>query len=87
MADIWGRLQKAYGDSRIMLKNKLNDVKNIRPIWKLKDLERLNAGLAALLNLMSELLKLSKEHGIEQKLYHGEALDIIYSMMGDKLVT
>ena len=36
---------------------------------------------------MSELLKLSKEDGIEQKLYHGEALDIIYSMMGDKLVT
>ena len=87
MDDIWKRLQKAYGDSRIMLKNKLSEVKKIGPLWKLKDVERIKVGLATLLNLMSDLLKLSKEHGIEQKLYHGEALDIIYDMMGDARIT
>ena len=87
MDDIWSRFQKAYGDPRIMLKNKLADVKKIGPLWKLKGVERIEVGLATLLNLMSDLLKLSKEHGIEQKLYHGEALDIIYTMMGDARVT
>ena len=78
---MWSRLQKAYGDPRIVLKNKLADVRKIGPIWKLQGDERIKDGLATLLNLMSDILKVSKEHGIEQKPYHGEALGIIYSMM------
>ena len=41
IAEIWVRLQKAYGDSRIMLKNKLTSVRNIGPLSKLKDSNQL----------------------------------------------
>ena len=87
ITEIWTRLHKAYGDPRVMLKNKLVYVKSIGPIWKLKDPQRLKEGLVNLTNAMSNLLKLSKTFGVEQKLYHGEAFDIIYSMMGETRVT
>ena len=35
ITEIRTRLHKAYGDARIMLKNKLIYVKNIGSIWKL----------------------------------------------------
>ena len=87
IAEIWGRLQKAYGDSRIMLKNKLTSVRNIGPLSMLKDSNRLREGLISLTNAMSDLLKLSKKFNIEEKLCHGEGFDIIYRMMGDVRIT
>ena len=85
--EIWKRLFRSYGDARIMLKNKMQALKRIGALWKLKDAERIKNGLASLLNVMSELLKISKEHNIEQRLYNGEALDIIYGLLGDYRLT
>lgn len=85
--EIWKRLLRSYGDARIMLKNKTQVLKRIGALWKLKDAERIKNGLASLLNVMSELLKISKEHNIEQRLYNGEALDIIYGLLGDYRLT
>ena len=40
-----------------------------------------------LINAMHDLLQLSKRFNIEQKLYHGEALDMIQGMMGEPRLT
>ena len=40
-----------------------------------------------LVNSMHDLLKLSKRFEIEQKLYHGEAFDLIQGMMGEPRIT
>ena len=87
VAEIWARLHKAYGDPRIMLKNKLAEVRAIGPMWRLKDADKLKECLMKLINSMDDLLKLSKRFNIEQKLYHGEAFDLIQSMMGEPHLT
>ena len=32
---------------------------------------------------MNDLIKLAEKHGIENRLYHGEGLNIIYSVLGE----
>ena len=87
LAEIWARLQKAYGDSRIMLKNKLSEVRALGPLWKLKEVEKIKDCLVKLINSMDDLLRLSTKFNIEQKLYHGDAFDIIQGMMGEPRLT
>ena len=87
MEEIWTRLKKAYGDPKTMLHKKLNDVKNIGPLWKLRDSSRLVEGYAAITNAMTDLMSLTKRHKIDGKLYNGDALDIIYGILGDRIVT
>ena len=84
--EIWIRLKKAYGDSTVMLKKKLVEMKNIGPLWKPKE-ENLKDALVNLINFIDGLIKLAEAHNIEQKLYNGDGLDIIYGMMGDARVT
>ena len=83
---IWIRLKKAYGESTVMLKKKLVEMKNIGPLWKLKE-ENLKDALVNLINFIDDQIKLAEAHNIEQKLYNGDGLDIIYGMMGDARVT
>ena len=85
--EIWTRLKRAYGDANTMLSKKLSSVRNIGPLWKLRDSERLIEGLVNLTNAMTDLIKLSARHNVPGKLYNGEATDIIYGMMGEKGVT
>lgn len=87
MKEIWDRLQKAYGDPRVMLSRKLMEVRKLGPLQKIRDAERYKVAIGALLNSMYELKKLSRDHGLLQKLYHGEALDVIIGIMGDRLLT
>ena len=44
-------------------------------------------GLASVTNAMVDLMKLSKRHHIEGRLYNGDALDILYGMLGERRVT
>ncbi len=85
--EIWARLQKAYGDPRIMLQNKLTEVKNIGILSRIRDTEKLKESLTAIINAMHDLLKLSTKFNIVQKLYHGEAFDMIQGMMGEPRLT
>ena len=39
--EVWTRLQKAYGDSRVLLQHKLGDVRQMCPLHKIKDQEKL----------------------------------------------
>ena len=43
--------------------------------------------LAKVVNLMKDLMRLAKQHNIEEKLYHGEGLQQIYKLLGDGTVT
>ena len=70
-----------------MLKNKLSEVKALGPMWKLRDVGKIKDCLVKIINSMHDLLRLSKRFNIEQKLYHGEAFDIIQGMMGEPRLT
>ena len=83
--EMWRRLKKAYGDPKVLLDKKLNQVRKIGPLWKLSG-ERLKEGLMNLINGISDLITLSKYHGIENKLYYGDSIDIIYGLMGEMRV-
>ena len=85
--EIWIRLKGAYGGPKTMLDKKLTEVKRIGPLWKLRDNNRLMEGLASVTNGMADLMKLSKRHHIEGRLYNGDALDILYGMLGERRVT
>ena len=85
--EMWNRLKKAYGDSNILLNKKLCTVQQIGPIWKIKDNERLQESLMALINGMKDLMCLAKYHKIEGKLYYGNGIDQIYKLMGDTRMT
>jgi len=35
--DIWTRLKTVYGDTKILLSNKLSELSNVKSIWRTKD--------------------------------------------------
>ena len=84
---IWTRLIAAYGDTRHMLNSKLHSINKLEAMWKLKQPEKVTNALVKVVNLMKDLMKLSEEHNIEEKLYHGEGLQQIYKQLGDGRVT
>ena len=65
-----------------MLQKKVAELQNIDDLWKKKDPEKLVEGLIKIINLMRDLMKMAAEHSIEAKLYHGDAIDTIHSLMG-----
>jgi len=83
MADIWNRLKDAYGDHKMLLTSKISELQSVDATWRIKDPERIIATLGKLTNLMKDLMELSKKHNIENKLYHSNALDMIYNLLGD----
>ena len=80
--EMWIRLKRAYGDAKTLLDRKLTQVRKIGPLWKVNG-ERLKESLMCLINGISDLISLSKYHGIENKLYHGDHLNVIYALMGE----
>ena len=87
IAEIWIRLKQAYGDSKIMLSKKLAEINNIDVLWKVKTPAKIVEGLSKVINLMKDLMELSKFHNIENKLYNGDAIEKIYKLLGDSRVT
>ena len=85
--DIWIRLKRAFGDPKMILHKKLEDVKKAGPLWKLKSPDPLQHGLSKLITLLQDLISLSITHGIQNRLYFSDGLEIIYSLMGDTRVT
>ncbi len=80
--DIWKRLIEAFGDTKIMLSKKVAQIDTeIEEFWKQKDPEKVVDNLSKLTNLMRDLMRLAKEHGIENKLYHGDAMERINALM------
>ena len=84
--EMWLRLKKAYGDPKTLLANKLSAVKKVGPLWKVSG-DKLMSSLMSLINGIKDLITLAKYHKIEAKLFHGDGLDMIYSIMGETRVT
>ena len=80
--EIWARLKDAYGDCKLMLKKKLNELNNIDV--KQKDLSKVADALTRIINLMKDLVSLSKQHSIQNHLFYGNTLDRIYRMIGEE---
>ena len=85
--DIWDRLKAAFGDSKVMLDNKLSQLNNIDGLWKHKNPSKVVEGLSKLTNTMRDLMTLAERHRIENKLYYGDATDRIYKLCGNERMT
>ena len=77
---IWTQLIAAYSDTRHMLNTKLHSINKLKPMWKLKQPEKVTGALAKVAK------RLAKQHNTEEKLYHG-GLQQIYKLLGDGRVT
>ena len=67
---IWDRLQLSFGNSRILLQNKLSLIENFG-ISNVKGDKKIATNLANLINIMKDLSTLAIEHDIEGQLYEG----------------
>ncbi len=85
--EIWTRLKKAYGDKKVLLQKNLSDVTKSAAFLKSKDPEQLKQGLMKLINTMNDLIKLAEKHNIENKLYNGDGINTIYSLLGENRLT
>ena len=76
-------MKEAYGDCKIMLSKKLNEINVIDALWKHKDPEKTIEGLSRIINLMKDIMYLAKIHNIENTLYHGDGLEKIHRLLKD----
>ena len=74
IGDIWKVLKQAFGNPEDLLQNKLREVEDLGPLWKLRDAEKLVQSLSKLVNAMTELSKMARKHGIANDLYHGRGI-------------
>ena len=85
--EIWKRLKKAYGDTKIMLSKRLTELENLQPIWKIKSPTKIAESLTKIISTIKDLMQLSHSHDIEPKLYNSDALNKIYKLMGGGRMT
>ena len=85
--EIWVRLKKAFGDARIMISRTFGEISSFEVLLRSRDLEKITTGLSKIINTMKDLENLSKQHKIEQKLYHGDGLQRIYKLIGEGRIT
>ena len=71
---IWERLKESFGNTRLLLQNKLGELEKIGGLWKVKGDLKVAQTLADLTNTMTELGSLASEHELEGSLYEGVAL-------------
>ena len=67
--------KKSYGNTRLLLQNKLGELEKMGGLWNVKGDEKVATDLASLTNAMKELASLASEHGIEGQLYEGGGLE------------
>ena len=85
--EIWKRLRKTYGDTKIMLSKKLTELENLETIWKITSPVKITESLTKTIKTIKDLMQLSHRHDIAPKLYNSDALDKIYKLMGDGRMT
>ena len=84
---IWKSLKSAYGDTKLLLAKQLQKLSNNNSLQRTKDPEQLVQSLGDVINIMKELMKLAKDHQIEESLFYGDGLDRIYNNIGDARLT
>ena len=86
--DIWNRLKKAYGDTKIMLWNRLTELQNnLEKIWKIKSPEKIAESLEKIISTIKDFCSSPAGTKIESKLYNSDALGKISKLMEDGSLT
>lgn len=79
---IWDLLQTSYGNTRLLLQNKLGELDKCGNIANLRGEENIVNALSKLVNAMKDLTDLAIEHGLEGQLYEGGGLEKVFSLIG-----
>jgi len=85
--DIWDRLKIAYGDHNMMLSKKLAEVNKLEGITKTRDPDKIIDNCSKIIVVMKDLMKLAKQHTLENKLFHSDTLDKILKLLGESRLT
>ena len=85
--EIWTRLKRAFGDPKVMLERKFEEINKITALTKSKDPEKNMESIQSIINLMKDLVDLSTQHNIENDLYHGDAFERIVKLLGEARTT
>ena len=85
--EMWQILINSFGDPKMMLSKKVKKLKTFHCIWKMKDADKIADCVAKLITFMKDLERLCQRHGIAGKLYNGDTIDQVYSIMGDGRVS
>ena len=80
--DIWAKLIEVYGDTSLLLQNKLGSLEKFSSLDKVRDDEKIVNTLTGLLNVMEDLSKLASEYNLENELYYGTGLHKILALVG-----
>ena len=80
--EIWKRLIRSYGNTRVLLQNKLGALSKLSDLDKVRGDEKLASGLSELLNVLAEVSRLAGKYGLENELYYGGGLGKVTDLMG-----
>ncbi|XP_066924259.1 uncharacterized protein [Clytia hemisphaerica] len=80
---IWDRLKFSYGDVKMMLTKKLNQLSSMDSLFNLKDHEAISLSLSKLVVTMKESITLAEQHKIEHNLYFSDGLVRIYNLLDE----
>ena len=86
MDEIWKRLKKTYGDPKVLLSNKLDELGKM-DMTKSKDSEKTMDSLHKMIATMNDLIKMSKKHGIANELFYGDGFERILRLLDDRRAT
>ena len=78
---IWERLLSSYGNTRLLLHNKLSTLENLS-LSNVKG-DKVCVKLASLINTMQDLSTLAAEHNIEGQLYEGGGPEKVLFLIGE----
>ena len=82
--EIWNRLKKAYGDTKIMIWNRLTELQNnLEKIWEIKSQEKIAESLEKIISTIKDFCSCPAGPKIESKLYNSDALRKISKLIGD----
>ena len=81
--EIWKKLIEAYGNVKLLLQTKMNDLDKLGDLDLVEGDEKLSNALSKLINVMTELSTLAEKHKLEYKLYVGGGLEKIFRVVGD----
>ena len=81
---IWARLKDSFGNSKLLLQNKLSSLDKMGGLYNARSDQKLGNALTKLVNAMQDLSVLASEHDLEGQLYEGGGLEKIMCLLGDK---
>ena len=82
--EIWSKLVEVYGNTQLLLQNKLGSLGKFANLETCTDDEKISYSLASVLNIMSELSKLAEEHDLCAELYYGDGLQRVMELVGNE---